>query len=407
MIRTAVASAAALAAFLALPSLARAATFTVNSTAETYDGVCDANCTLRDAIDVANKTPGPDTIVLAAQVYGVVRSWCNGGKRLDCGALVITDDVTIQGSGAHVTRVEVPDNFIVASRIFEVTGDYAKPRIKVAFSGLRIRRGGGNQIYGGGMRVEHAEVTITDAILSENSAGGGAAVGLGNDAWMTMERVAVMDNHVWGEGGAIDAAGTLLKLTNVTLSKNVADGATGGAIVNHGGVVQLNHVTAVDNLPGTLHSTAGNLATQAIFSIKNSVLVSAGNTNCTGTKFAGSTHLFQAAYSLETGGACGFDHDPATVATNKWQQGQQGPVVGALVGSSWETPVPYYPLAPNSVAIDRADANGGVALDIRKKARPQDGNGDGKALPDMGAFEATPPIRLAPSVNVPLPLKKL
>ncbi len=216
-----------------------------------------------------------------------------------------------------------------------------------------------------------------------------------------------MDNHVWVAAGAIDAAGTFLKLTNVTLSKNVADGATGGAIVNHGGVVQLDHVTAVDNLPGTLHSAVGNLATQAIFSIKNSVLVSAGNTNCTGTKFAGATHLFQAAYSLETGGACGFDHDPATVATNKWQQGQQGlpAVVGALVGSSWETPIPYYPLAPNSVAIDRANPNGGVALDIRKKPRPQDGNGDGKAQPDMGAFEAAPPLKIAPSL--PVPIRKL
>src|SRR5262245_11033628 len=40
-----------------------AATFTVNSNADTDDGVCNAaNCTLREAINAANATPGTDTI---------------------------------------------------------------------------------------------------------------------------------------------------------------------------------------------------------------------------------------------------------------------------------------------------------------------------------------------------------
>src|SRR5215472_10670399 len=42
---------------------ASAATFTVNSNADTDDGVCNAaNCTLREAIKAANATPGTDTI---------------------------------------------------------------------------------------------------------------------------------------------------------------------------------------------------------------------------------------------------------------------------------------------------------------------------------------------------------
>lgn len=40
-----------------------AATFTVNSTADTFDGVCDStNCTLREAISAANAAAGIDTI---------------------------------------------------------------------------------------------------------------------------------------------------------------------------------------------------------------------------------------------------------------------------------------------------------------------------------------------------------
>ena len=50
-------------AFLVTGVPASAATFTVNSAADTDDGVCNAaNCTLREAINAANANPGPDLI---------------------------------------------------------------------------------------------------------------------------------------------------------------------------------------------------------------------------------------------------------------------------------------------------------------------------------------------------------
>ena len=58
----------ALAAALLLSAVGslRAATFTVNSNADTDDGVCNAaHCTLREAINAANANPGPDTIRFA------------------------------------------------------------------------------------------------------------------------------------------------------------------------------------------------------------------------------------------------------------------------------------------------------------------------------------------------------
>ena len=46
-----------------LEPTAQAATFTVNSTADTDDGVCNvANCTLREAINAANNAAGADKI---------------------------------------------------------------------------------------------------------------------------------------------------------------------------------------------------------------------------------------------------------------------------------------------------------------------------------------------------------
>ena len=69
MIAIALAAFSSLLLFSGRSSLAQA-TFTVNSTADPGVGVCDATeCTLREAIDAANVTLGPDTIVFNPVVF--------------------------------------------------------------------------------------------------------------------------------------------------------------------------------------------------------------------------------------------------------------------------------------------------------------------------------------------------
>src|SRR4051812_28613256 len=83
-------SALALSASLAAPLVA--ATFTVNSTADTDDGACDAaNCTLREAIQAANAAPGADIIRF---IIGT------GVRTISPTATLptITDPVTIDGT---------------------------------------------------------------------------------------------------------------------------------------------------------------------------------------------------------------------------------------------------------------------------------------------------------------------
>ena len=65
----------------------RAATFTpfpVTKTADTNDGTCDADCSLREAIDAANTNPGADDVPVPAGTY-----------LLTLGQLVVSDDVDI------------------------------------------------------------------------------------------------------------------------------------------------------------------------------------------------------------------------------------------------------------------------------------------------------------------------
>ena len=58
----------ALAPFV-FPAPASAASFTVTKTADTNDGVCDADCSLREAISAANAAAGADTITVPAGTY--------------------------------------------------------------------------------------------------------------------------------------------------------------------------------------------------------------------------------------------------------------------------------------------------------------------------------------------------
>src|SRR3989344_6403271 len=75
-----------------------AATFTVTKTADTNDGVCDADCSLREAIGAANALPGADVITLPAGTYTL--SIAGTGEDLNAtGDLDITGDLTINGAG--------------------------------------------------------------------------------------------------------------------------------------------------------------------------------------------------------------------------------------------------------------------------------------------------------------------
>ena len=106
---------------LAVPTrssaLATPLTFVVNSAADVPDakpgdGVCETAlhngvCTLRGAIQEANKHGGADTIVLQAVKYTLTRVGTNEDAARN-GDLDITHSVTITGAGAGGTIIDYP-----------------------------------------------------------------------------------------------------------------------------------------------------------------------------------------------------------------------------------------------------------------------------------------------------------
>ena len=77
---------------------AHGATFAVTKTADTNDGTCDSDCSLREAIVAANAAADADTINVPAGAYTLTIA----GMLEDAGAtgdLDITESVTITGAG--------------------------------------------------------------------------------------------------------------------------------------------------------------------------------------------------------------------------------------------------------------------------------------------------------------------
>lgn len=79
-----------------------AATFTVTKTADTNDGVCDADCSLREAISAANAAAGVDTVTIPAGTYQLTLANAGGVNEDNnvTGDLDILDSISINGAGS-------------------------------------------------------------------------------------------------------------------------------------------------------------------------------------------------------------------------------------------------------------------------------------------------------------------
>ena len=167
----------ALAAVGARP--ASAVGFTVTKTADTADGTCDADCSLREAIIAANANLAiTDTITLPANVNSYTLSI--GGTGEDAAAqgdLDITDNLVITGAGASSTIIDGG----AIEHVFHV--DPAGTGVTASISGVTIQNGS-TTISGGGIYVAgDGTLILTDSILTGNTTStshGGAMQNGGN-----------------------------------------------------------------------------------------------------------------------------------------------------------------------------------------------------------------------------------
>ena len=386
--------ATSLLALLVLGGRARAATLTVTKTTDTNDGVCDSDCSLREAISVTNSNGQTDTVGFAPGASGTIT--------LTGGALQVANDaqdpdLSILGPGAGVLTVSGNNQ----SRVFEVNSG-----AKVAVGGLTVS--GGKSTQGGGGIYNAGRLTLTNATVSDNDSdefGGGI---YNDDGTLTLKDSTVSDNVGARFGGGIVNFGIKTTLIRSTVSSNTLDGSTatrtggginngsgstlevinstisanttasgqssgrGGAIANFGGTVELTNAT----LNANQATEAANLYNlDGTITIKNTVVANpqGGGANCAGSGITSQGHNLE--YPARS---CGF------TATGDIQN-QDPLLLDRLRGNGG--PTQTHALLSGSPAIDAAANTGCPNIDQRGVARPQDGDNYGRVVCDIGAFE--------------------
>ncbi len=374
-----------------------AATFTVDSTADTSDvnlgnGICadlSGLCTLRAAVQETNALAGSDSIVLDTNTYTL--TGLSGEDLAVFGDLDILDDLTITGTGTTNTVIDGGS----VDRIFDIdTG------VVVTISDLTIRGGNVAGESGGGIRND-GTLSLDNTTITANVSGvdGGAILNLdtltllestvsGNDTsgdgggifndngLLTVTRSTVSGNDATGAGsnggGIYNANGSSLTTTNSTITNNTAT-ASGGGIFNSSGATATSTNDTISNNSASLNN-GGGISNNDTAILTNTIVADNTGGNCAGT-----TAITSNGNNLDSANSCGFA--AAGDITG------QDPLLGALANNGG--PTQTRELLAGSPAIDAGDNAACPPTDQRGAIRPSNGTCD------IGAFEVAPEVDLA------------
>ena len=200
---------------------------TVTKAADTADGVCDADCSLREAVAAA---AAGGTIVFS-KLFNSPQT-----ITLTLGEMAFSKDLTITGTGRNNVIVSANN----ASRIFYVTGGG-----HLSISSMTLRDGnvgnlGTQDAFGGAIRLQDSFLELNDVLLTNNRAhhqptnsGGGSAI-FGDISNLSLRNISAIGNTF---GGAIIARPSPIEHINgdieifdSEIKQNVGGGVSGDAL---------------------------------------------------------------------------------------------------------------------------------------------------------------------------------
>lgn len=265
--------------------------------------------------------------------------------------------------------------------------------------------GGGiyNYIFG--------SLTVTNSQINDNT-----AVGLYGGGIYTTRPLTLTDTTLRGNGATTFGGGVFFNtdtavLTNVTLSGNQS--SNGAGFYAQGGNITMTNSTVSGNTAATNFSGIYVTGASTALTLTNSTVANNIRTGTAGTGYNGIRASNNASVTLQNSLVANNQDRQCSTNTNWVSQGnnlasdyycdlhsagdQEGvdPLLGTLADNGG--PTQTHALQPGSPAIDAGSNANCPATDQRGVARPYDGDNDGTAACDIGAFEAEHQLVIADS----------
>jgi CSLREA domain-containing protein len=422
-----------------------AVTFEVDTSADSVDAlpgdhVCADSthaCSLRAAIQEANASSGDNTIVLPAGVYALALA----GNNEDLGAsgdLDIDSDLAIEGADVATSVIDGgaldrvldlrPAPHTVQLRNLSVRnglqGDGSPPGPTRTGAGLRVGSGvalklshvdirdnhtsnafgavaidnrgciegdhvrvigntdlasiGAGDAMSGGIETAGANscLDLVDSEISDNRGDASGAIHVDEFAPVTLRRTLVANNSARFAGALELNQGSDVLLENVTISGNAGDP---GAILNDGGT----HLTLIGSTVTGNHASGTTTNVGGIYDVHGgSGLTFLSNTILSGNGPGFISDDCVSITSLDGGNIVGDSAHCHFVPL-----ASDRPDVDAGLGLLADNGGFTRTHLPGANAIDHGVATACPATDQRGLTRPQDGDGDGSVVCDIGAVE--------------------
>ncbi len=242
--------------------------FVVDLSNDIDDGnVTVGNVSLREAVRLANTTPGADTITFGGVFVDATPDTITlGGSQLQ-----ITESVMIIGPGASLLTISGNDQ----SRIFSISGTTTQ----VTLSGMTLTAG--RAIAGNGGAISNDGIlTLVNSTISGNAAINQGATGYGggidSNGTLTVTGSNITGNTADNDGGGIASDGNLTVIDS-TISGNTAQ-SFGGGVAVFGGYADISGSMVSGNSAG---DTGGGIFNGgAAFTVTGSTI--SGNTSAVG-----------------------------------------------------------------------------------------------------------------------------
>jgi CSLREA domain-containing protein len=347
-----------------LPGAARAVVFPVTKTADTNDGACDADCSLREAIVAANAAATDDTVNLPASPTPYTLTITGSDDLAAMGDLDIAANgkLTLIGGGARTTTV----NGNAIDRVLDVRTDATAEISDVTITG-------GDPTGSGGGILNDGTLTVTNSTIRNNGpAFDGGGIYNDDAVSLTVASSTINGNQATRDGGGIRVLNGPVTVTNSTISDNTTSDDGGGIQMETTPSLTVTNSTIAFNTAGI---SGGGVWLSNSFSNKtlNNTLLS-NNTSPSGPNCVATTNPTSGTHNLESGTDCAF------TATGGLQNANAD--LGPLQDNGG--PTDTHALGPGSQAIDAANPANCPSVDQRGVARV--------GICDIGAFEFVPPM---------------